>query len=101
MKVKAGDLAIVISKTNSNYGRFVNVIRLLTSDEVLGYGFYSTTMESWLVSAIGDPLVDDLGRLHSKRPFAGSSLRPIRPDETPEQSIEAMKLLHQLPKETV
>lgn len=86
MNCKPGDLAIVIqvqSKIIEKYiGSIVKVVR--PYDET----FFAHLGSAWWVDFNGE-------KMHA----LDLCLRPIRPDESHEESIEAMRLLHKLPNE--
>lgn len=106
MNCKPGDLAVVINAvvTHELIGKIVRVIRRVYDGEPNSIGGNFVNIEfAWLCEGKSIPTRTTDGTLHfvNSRAIEDRLLRPIRPDETPEQSIEAMKLLTQLPKETV
>lgn len=106
MNCKPGDMAVVIkaSTTKELIGRFVIVGRAYCDGEVIS-GFVPVIVggPSWVCSSVsGDKLpwasYDGTLAWVLDRPINDSVLRPIRPEETPEESTEAMRLLTQLPQ---
>lgn len=95
MNCKQGDLAVIIHKASPNYGRFVTVARPASSDECARLGFSGEQSPSWFVEAIGAPLIVATGKakgLHHTRPFADSSLRPIRPQSDDAVDTHSLRL---------
>lgn len=85
MNCKPGELAVVIRDyKNLHIGRIITVVRY----EKHPYG----RLDAWVTDPV---LIDPDGCLFMP---TDNGVRPIRPDETHEESTEAMRLLTQLPK---
>lgn len=90
MNCKPGDLAIIVKSPAGNAGKIVRCIRFVGKvDGWVGNDRWETDSE--LPSTCG----------WVTRTMRDSYLRPIRPDESPEQSLEAMRNLMQTKKEKV
>ena len=78
MNCKQGDLAIVVKADSLNFGRLVRILRPWINGEEPRW---SESEFLWFVESVGAPLIVPDGfhkGLRTKRPFADSSLRPIR-----------------------
>lgn len=102
MNCKPGDLAMVVAPYHPNgRGHFVAVERLASVMEHLeGRQYLSSCFygEIWVCSGA---VPDDHGRVQRLAVIADICLRPIRPGETPEESITAMDNLLRFPTEQI
>jgi len=84
LNCRSGDLAIVVNSESGSDGMIVTCIKRYDGP------WQGTSFEpGWMIDR------------KIKTGFAfivDSKLRPIRPDESPEESTEAMRLLNQLPQ---
>lgn len=106
MNCKPGDLAVVIyaETTPELIGKIVTVIRSAIIGEQLEHGILfrpHREIPAWICEGYQIPNRASNGILYlvRRRPIGDEYLRPIRPDESPEQSIEAMRDLMQTKKE--
>lgn len=103
MNCKPGDMAVTVNMLSPDRnGIIVNVLRRYNEGEIVSGVIWNTEGSiSWVCESIGSPI--SYGNKFTKsglamvRPISDDRLRPIRPDETPEQSLEAMRLLTQIP----
>lgn len=100
MNCKPGDLAIRIKawpNSSITEGDIVRVLRYRPTHKLFGKDGLSRSVESvWDVEFRGDTRHSETGRLWG---VPDAHLRPIRPGETPEESIETMRLLTLIPSE--
>lgn len=90
MNCKPGDLAIVVTRDHAFaelVGRIVRVTRVYSKLGTKFWDFESAPI-IFNSSVLGLVRVDG---------FEDVELKPIRPSETPNQSVEAMRVLHHAP----
>lgn len=94
MSFKPGVIAIIVDPFNKNTGKMVQLISYLGQSPLYaGYQWAINHGPCWLVDSSSSPIIDRWGQKWNEAPIPQEWLRPISPDETPEESIEAMKLL--------
>lgn len=89
MSIKSGDLAVIVKSMYGNEGKIVTCVKYLG---VVNFADRPAST-AWEISP---RIPTRKGR--TTNTVEAISLRPIRPDESPEESTEAMRLLTQLPQ---
>lgn len=92
MNCKPGDLAVGVNAVPAKRCNIGSLVRVIRAHEILPNYWVVEALNSFFANGRNWP-AGSIARA------ADADLRPIRPDETPEESLEAMRLLTQISKE--